>query len=178
MPCNSNDRTCGQQELGNRCDNKPAHSSYLIQTFLAKCKIILVHQAFYFPNKAHYGCSLSWKGAELNHVKTVQEMWWHCCISFPKRSSRNASNNCEAIGRSLCSPKKNTLKGIRVSDLRTFDEPSVSWLTRIFTAAWKEKKIPKDWQKGKLVSTWRNTKNKSRCATYKGITLLSYIGKM
>ncbi|KAG8273718.1 hypothetical protein J6590_014354 [Homalodisca vitripennis] len=37
MLCGANDRICGQQKLGSSiCDNAPAHSAHLIQSFLTK----------------------------------------------------------------------------------------------------------------------------------------------
>ena len=54
----------------------------------------------------------------------------------------------------------------------------VKWLKRIFNIAWKERKVPEDWQKAIIVPIWKKKGNKRDCNTYRGISLLSHIGKV
>ena len=54
----------------------------------------------------------------------------------------------------------------------------VNWLEKIFNKAWKERKVPEDWQKAVVVPIWKNKGNKKDFETYRGISLLSHVGKM
>lgn len=67
------------------------------------------------------GCFSSWifcwKEPDLRHQQTLCKTWWPSYTPFTKRPSKNASNNARTAGTSVCSPKKNTLKKIRVSNL-------------------------------------------------------------
>ena len=105
-------------------DNTPAHSSQLIQTFLAKHNISVVQQAPCSPDMApcDFGCSptwkRSWKGLYFSHTTTLFGTRRPSCIPFTKRHSRNALNDGWTAGRSVFSHKETTSNGIRVADLQ------------------------------------------------------------
>lgn len=69
-----------------------------------------------------FSCSQSWrkrcKNPGLNHEGALWRTRRSNYTPPPVKSSSNASNFWINDGRSVCCPKKNTLKGFRISDLR------------------------------------------------------------
>ena len=57
-------------------------------------------------------------------------------------------------------------------------EGNNQWLTAIFQKAWKERKVPEDWQNAIVVPIWKQKGSKKDCSIYRGISLLSHVGKM
>ena len=57
-------------------------------------------------------------------------------------------------------------------------EIGVTWLTSIFQKAWMEKKVSDDWQWAVIVPIWKKKGSKRDCGMYRGISLLSHVGKM
>ena len=68
--------------------------------------------------------------------------------------------------------------GITTEAILACDETGVKWLTTIFQKAWEERKVPEDWQKALVVPIWKKKGSKKDCSTYRGISLLSHVGKM
>jgi hypothetical protein len=106
MLCGVRDRTCRQRERSSCINDKaPAHSSQLIQTFLAKHNIIVVRQALYSPNMSpcDFWLFRTWKrsgkGLDVYHEATLYGTRTPSCTPFAKRHPRNASNNCGTAGR-------------------------------------------------------------------------------
>ena len=62
--------------------------------------------------------------------------------------------------------------------IKACEEVGVKWLTKIFNQAWQERKVPQDWQRAVVVPIWKNKGSKKECSTYRGISLLSHVGKM
>ena len=56
-------------------------------------------------------------------------------------------------------------------------ETGIQWLTTIFQKAWEERRVPENWQKAIVVPIWKKGSKKD-CSTYRGISLLSHVGKM
>jgi len=125
MLCGANDRTCGQQKLGNSITTM--HPPILRIWF----KVFGLNTTFpwfvMLPTLPTwplviFGCSPNWKcrwkGPDLSQerilCRTRQPSWtW-----FHKKLSRNVSSNGRTSGRSVCITKETTLKGIRVSDIQ------------------------------------------------------------
>ena len=42
----------------------------------------------------------------------------------------------------------------------------MTWLTAIFKKAWKERKVPEDWQRAVLIPIWKNLLKNPRAAEY------------
>ena len=57
-------------------------------------------------------------------------------------------------------------------------ETGIQWLTAIFQKAWEERKVPEDWQNALVVPIWKKKGSKKDCSTYRGISLLSHVGKL
>ena len=57
-------------------------------------------------------------------------------------------------------------------------ETTVNWLARIFNIAFQEKTTPDDWQKAIIVPLWKNKGSRRECDSYRGISLLSQVGKI
>ena len=53
-----------------------------------------------------------------------------------------------------------------------------TWIHRIFNTAWKQERTPRDWQQAIIVPIWKKKGSKRDCGTYRGISLLSHVGKM
>ena len=57
-------------------------------------------------------------------------------------------------------------------------EIGIKWLTKLFNLAWSERRVPDDWQWAIIVAIWKKKGSKRDCKTYRGISLLSHVGKM
>ena len=58
-----------------------------------------------------------------------------------------------------------------------YGETGITWPTTMFQKAWKERKVPEDWQRAVLVPIWKKKGSKKDCGTCIGISLLSHPGK-
>ena len=67
---------------------------------------------------------------------------------------------------------------ITTEAIQACGEIGIQWLTAIFQKAWKERKVPEDWQNAIVVPIWKKKGSKKDCSTYRGISLLSHVGKM
>lgn len=68
--------------------------------------------------------------------------------------------------------------GITTRAVLACKEIGIQWLTLMFQRAWEERKVPDDWQRAVVVPIWKCKGNKKDCSTYRGISLLSHVGKM
>ncbi|GFR63242.1 RNA-directed DNA polymerase from mobile element jockey [Elysia marginata] len=67
--------------------------------------------------------------------------------------------------------------GITTQAVLACREIGIQWLTLMFQRAWEERKVPDDWQRAIVVAIWK-CKGSKDCSTYRGISLLSHVGKM
>ena len=68
--------------------------------------------------------------------------------------------------------------GITTEAILVCSETGTQWLTTIFQKAWEERRVPEDWQKAIVVPIWKKKGSKKDCSSYRGISLLSHVGKM
>ena len=68
--------------------------------------------------------------------------------------------------------------GITTEAILACGEIGIQWLTIIFQKAWEERTVPEDWQNAIVVPIWKKKGSKKDCSTYRGISLLSHVGKM
>ena len=68
--------------------------------------------------------------------------------------------------------------GIITEAILACGETGITWLTAIFQKAWREINVPEDWQRAVIIPIWKKKGNKRDSNTYRGISLLSHVGKM
>ncbi len=68
--------------------------------------------------------------------------------------------------------------GITTEAILACGENGIKWLTTIFQKAWEERRVPEDWQNAIVVPIWKKKGSKKDCSTYRGISLLSHVGKV
>ena len=66
---------------------------------------------------------------------------------------------------------------IRPEMLKALGGKGFVWLTRVFQAAWDSGEAPSDWQTGVVIPLFKKG-DKAVCDNYRGITLLSLLGKV
>ena len=78
------------------------------------------------------------------------------------------------------SPKNKSpgIDGIRTEAILASGEIGITWLTSNFQKAWMETKVTDDWQQAVIVPIWKKKGSKRDCGMYRGISLLSHVGKM
>ena len=62
--------------------------------------------------------------------------------------------------------------------LKTGGEAMICGLHAVLTAVWHSGTIPPDWKRGLVVPIWKGKGNLQDCNNYRGITLISVLGKM
>ena len=85
------------------------------------------------------------------------------------------------VQKSLLQSKRNKaagIDGITTDMLLACKTTAIKWLTRLFNIAWDAQETPTDWQRAIIVPIWKNKGDKRDCETYRGISLLSHVGKM
>ena len=87
---------------------------------------------------------------------------------------------CEVRKAIKISPKGKAAgaDGITTEAILACGETGVKWITTIFQKAWEERRVPEDWQNAIVVPIWKKKGSKKDCGTYRGISLLSHVGKM
>ena len=101
-------------------DNAPKYSSHLIQTFLARDGIPVVHQPSYSPDMAPCDFWLfpklktTLKGSRCESREEICRMRWRRWTPFQKKPSRSVFNSGRIGGLSVWRCKESTLKGIKV----------------------------------------------------------------
>src|ERR1700729_2184789 len=68
--------------------------------------------------------------------------------------------------------------GLTTEAIQACGPSGIKWLTRLFNTAWEERNVPDDWRQALIVPVSKNKGNKRDCGTYRGISLLSHVGKM
>ena len=88
----------------------------------------------------------------------------------------NAAEVATAI-KGIKSGKASGEDEIRPEMLKALTGEGILWLTRVCHVAWKFGKTPTDWQTGVIIPIFKKGDRK-QCTNYKGISLLSFPGKI
>ena len=70
------------------------------------------------------------------------------------------------------------LDGICGEMIQAGGDSMIKLLEKIFNECWKERKVPQDWQDACLVPLYKGKGDKMKCMNYRGISLLSVVGKI
>jgi len=87
----------------------------------------------------------------------------------------------EEIGKALRKVKKGKATGLDGISGEMLVEGGVSvvnWLVRLFNLCWVMGKVPQDWQDACIVPLFKGKGDKFECGSYRGISLLSIVGKV
>ncbi|XP_076038003.1 uncharacterized protein LOC143023369 [Oratosquilla oratoria] len=66
---------------------------------------------------------------------------------------------------------------IHIEFIKAMGELGANWLTRIMNVAWKNAEIPDDWSKAVVCPIFKKD-DRTNCNNYRGISLLSHVGKV
>ena len=83
----------------------------------------------------------------------------------------------EALG-SLASGKAPGKDGIPAEVLKCCKEPLITELHEILCLCWSERVVPQDMRVANVVTLYKNKGDRSDCSNYRGISLLSVVGKV
>src|SRR5215469_10115689 len=53
-----------------------------------------------------------------------------------------------------------------------------NWLVRLMNVCWERGRVPKDWQEACVVPVYKGKVNKNECGSYRGISMMSIMGKL
>ena len=70
------------------------------------------------------------------------------------------------------------MDGIFVEMLQSGDISMLKWLVRVMNVCWMEGRVPQDWQDSCLVPIYKGKGDRAQCNNYRGISLLSVVGKV
>ena len=94
----------------------------------------------------------------------------------------NCGNVCyeevEIAARKLKRGKSAGLDEVCVEMIKEGGRSMLLWLVRLFSVCWREGKVPQDWQDACLVPIYKGKGDKRECTNYRGISLLSVVGKL
>jgi hypothetical protein len=74
--------------------------------------------------------------------------------------------------------KAGGLDEIAVEMLNGGGEPVLKWLVRLFNICWREGRVPVDFKDACIVPLFKGKGDKLKCENYRGISLLSNVGKV
>lgn len=107
-----------------------------------------------------------------NNTSSVEE-------AEPEDSGESAPISLAEVAevvKKLLSGKSPGVDEIRPEMLKALDIVGLSWLTRLFSVAWRSGTVPVEWQTGVVVPIFKKG-DRRVCSNYRGITLLSLPGK-
>ena len=84
----------------------------------------------------------------------------------------------EAASRKMKRGKSAGLDGVCVEMIKSGEECMMEWLVRLFNVCWREKSVPQDWMDACIVPIYKGKGDKKECNNYRGISLLSVVGKL
>ena len=86
----------------------------------------------------------------------------------------------EEVRRLLNKMKNGRAPGVdelTVDMLKAAGDVGLEWLLRIMRAAWNQKRIPGDWEKGVIVPIFKKGDRK-KCGNYRGVTIMCHCAKL
>ena len=85
------------------------------------------------------------------------------------------------IEKALCKVKKGKapgMDGIQIEMIKGMGMEVKEWLLRLFNVCWKKGKVPQEWQVVCLVPIYKGKGDRTECGSYRGISLMSVVGKL
>ena len=70
---------------------------------------------------------------------------------------------------------KDVIKGEMIKDV---DDRMVDWIWRLCNMAFENDDVPKDWRSAVIIPLYKAKGERTECKNYKGIRLLSVVGKI
>ena len=87
----------------------------------------------------------------------------------------------EEVGKAVRGTKNNKssgMDGVTNEMMKYGGESVVKWLVRVFNICWDKRVVPEDWQNACVVPLYKGKGKKDECKNYRGISLLSVVGKV
>ena len=84
----------------------------------------------------------------------------------------------EAAVKKLKAGKAAGLDGAEVECIKSGGKSVVEWLVRLLNVCFQEGKVPEDWMSACIVPLYKGKGDKLCCGSYRGISLLSVVGKV
>ena len=101
-------------------------------------------------------------------------------IDDGERDDNTDEISTEEVKRELKRMKNGKATGeddLPIEIIKAGGEDAVDWLCKLFNCAYREEKTPKDWQRA-VISPIYKKGDKQDCNNYRGISLLSHVGKL
>ena len=95
-----------------------------------------------------------------------------------KESERINGREVEDALKKMKGGKSAGLDGITTEMLQAGDESLVKWLVRMFNVCMDQGKVPEDWRNACIVPLYKGKGDRFECGSYRGISLLSVVGKV
>src|SRR5678816_1578033 len=70
------------------------------------------------------------------------------------------------------------MDGVRMEMLKNGGIGVEEWLYRLYNICWRSGEVPQDWEDGCLVPLYKGKGDRMECGNYRGICLLSVVGKV
>ena len=93
-------------------------------------------------------------------------------------SERISVEEVEKALKKMKSGKASGVDGVGVEMLKEGGESMIEWLVRIYNVCLEEGNVPDDWKKACVVPLYKGKGERSVCSNYRGISLLSVVGKV
>ena len=88
------------------------------------------------------------------------------------------SNNASITKREMRNGKAPGLDGITEKCLKKGGEVVVEWLIKVLGVYFRAGEVPADWLRSFIVPIYKGKGDKRVCGNYRGISLLSVVGKL
>ncbi|TWW62340.1 hypothetical protein D4764_04G0009870 [Takifugu flavidus] len=119
-------------------------------------------------------------GVLLTSTWDVVDRWkqfFEDLLNPPGTGSRISGDEVAEVVKKLLGGKAPGVDEIPPEFLKALDVVGLSWLTRVCNIAWTSGAVPLDWQTGVVVPLSKKG-DRRVCSNYRGITLLSLLGKV
>ncbi|XP_076031278.1 uncharacterized protein LOC143019503 [Oratosquilla oratoria] len=83
----------------------------------------------------------------------------------------------KAVVKMMKAGKAPGLDGCHAECLKKGGSVMVDWLVRLFNVCWREGRVPEDWSSACIVPLYKGKGDKCECSNFRGISLLSVVGK-
>ncbi|XP_076031869.1 uncharacterized protein LOC143019772 [Oratosquilla oratoria] len=83
----------------------------------------------------------------------------------------------KAVVKMMKAGKAPGLDGCHAECLKKGGSVMVDWLVRLSNVCWREGRVPEDWRSACIVPLYKGKGDKCECSSFRGISLLSVVGK-